>query len=79
MVDAVRGHCDAYVEVVSQRGVPHRLVSRFSGEPVVVRDPWGGVWTEDWYYGSPEMHADAAAALEPVCARLLAPQVGCAG
>jgi hypothetical protein len=71
MVNEVRASCDAYVEFVSRRDMPHPLVSRLTGRPVTVRDPWGGVWTSDWYYGSPAMHADAAAALEAVCAGLL--------
>lgn len=71
MVRQVRPGCDAYVEFVSQRGMPHQLRSRHTGDRVAVRDPWGGAWTEDWYYGSPEMHADAAAALAPVCSGLL--------
>jgi hypothetical protein len=70
MVSQVRTACDAYVEFVSRRGIPSRLISRHTGEPVTIRDPWGGVWTEDWYYGSPEMHADAATALAPVCSGL---------
>jgi hypothetical protein len=71
MVEEVRASCTAYVESVSRRGMPHRLVSRRNGEPVTVSDPWGGEWSTDWYYGSPDMHVDAAAALEPACAAIL--------
>ena len=66
-LDRVRDRCDRYVELASQRGMPHKLISRFSGEPVTVRDPWAGEWTEDWYYGSPEMHDDAANLLAKPC------------
>ncbi|MFT5502245.1 MAG: hypothetical protein ACI88G_002389, partial [Woeseiaceae bacterium] len=72
MVDHVRSKCDSYVELVSRRGMPHQLVSRFSGQPVTVRDPWAGEWTEDWYYGSPEMHEDATSALEKPCKSIAA-------
>lgn len=73
MLEEIRADCDACVEFVSRRGIPHRLRSRLSGKPVEVRDPWGGVWAEDWYYGSPEMHADAARALERACAPFARP------
>ncbi len=77
MVGAVRAGADAYVEVVSRRGMPQRLVSRDTGEPVALDtgrvDETGQkiLWTHNDYYPSPEMHADAAAALEPELRRLL--------
>lgn len=74
---------DRYVECVSTRGMPQPLVSRFTGEPVAVdleadKKPladgsgqsaslYKGVWWTNGYYPSPEMHQDAAAALEPAC------------
>jgi hypothetical protein len=64
MVAHLKGICDHYVEVVTSRGYPHRLTSRFTGEPVLVVDDWGGKWTENWYYPSPEMHIDAAHELD---------------
>lgn len=73
----VRGLCGQYVECVTHRGSPQPLFSRFTGEPVSV-DPAcdrpdfaGQVWTHNAYYPSPEMHEDAAAALLPVCERVL--------
>ncbi len=72
MVEQVRSMCDDYVECVTDRGSPQPLVSRFTGEPVEVnpandrRDLGHGVWSENRYYPSPEMHQDAAAALVDV-------------
>lgn len=72
MVDEVRRHCDRYVECVSKRGLPQVLLDRFTGERVTITDPWTSQpWSENWYYPSPEMHEDAANALEPICRGLL--------
>lgn len=77
MVNAIRKHADEYVEVVSDRGSPQPLHSRFTGEPCSVRlsddrpDFGDETWSENLYYPSPEMHVDAMSALEPVIARLL--------
>jgi Domain of unknown function (DUF6473) len=66
MVERIRELSDGYVECVSSRGWPQRLISRFTGEPVSI--DLGGTWTEyDRYYPSPEMHEDAAAALMEAC------------
>lgn len=66
MIRRLQGGCDDYVACVSSRGLPQSLVDRFTGEPLAVRDPWAGEWRSNGYYPSPEMHAKAAAALEPV-------------
>ena len=87
MVAKARRHCDAYVECVSARGLPQKLVSRFTGEPVTIdlrhdrkevnpgtgeaSSLYEGTWTENLYYPSPEMHQDAATALLSACRRLL--------
>jgi len=71
MIEAVRTHCTQYVECVSRRGMPQRLSSRFTGRPVTVSDPWGGSWRENSYYPTPEMHVDAADALERSCRALV--------
>jgi len=68
--------CSDYAECRSSRGLPHRLISRFSGEPVAVdfgalhAFMKGEMHTVNDYYPSPEMHEDAFAALAPVLARL---------
>jgi hypothetical protein len=72
MVRRVAAHADHYVEVSSARGMPNRLVNRFTGQPARVilgdaRRPAG----EDSYYPSPEMHEDAFAALSPTLDGLL--------
>jgi hypothetical protein len=79
MLDALRPHVAAYVECVSDRGSPQRLVSRFTGAPVTVspaddRPDLAGKrpWAENHYYPSPEMHEDGAGALRDVCARIAA-------
>jgi hypothetical protein len=77
-VGALRGDVDAYVEIVTRRGLPQPLLDRFTGAPASVTDPWTSeTWTENWYYPSPEMHLSAAAALEPVCRGFLDPHAPC--
>jgi len=62
MVDRIRILSDEYVECISSRGFPQRLISRFTGEPAAI--DMGGQRSEfDTYYPAPEMHADAADAL----------------
>ena len=66
MIDEIKDYCEEYVECISQRGMPQLLTSRFSGRKLsvtVAEEPW----TQNNYYASPEMHEDAAKALEPVC------------
>jgi hypothetical protein len=73
MISAIRPHFDRYIECVTARGLPQPLLDRFTGERTTVTDPWTSrPWTENWYYPSPEMHEDAALALEPVCRALSA-------
>ena len=75
MVADLRRDCDHYVECVTKRGLPQLLVDRFTGLPTTVTDSWTAKpWTKNWYYPSPEMHQDAARALEPVCKPLGNPQ-----
>ena len=72
MVDDVRRDCDRYVECVSKKGLPQPLLDRFTGEPVTITDPWTPQpWSKNWYYPSPQMHDDAADALEATCRDLL--------
>jgi hypothetical protein len=72
MVARLREMGDGYVECTSKRGLPQPLIDRFTGKRTTVTDPWTSApWKENWYYPSPEMHEDAADALEPIC-RLLA-------
>lgn len=78
MVEMIKPLSDLYVECVSTRGRPHLLggVDRvtkkepheFINFPSSIRD--GKVL--NWYYPSPEMHVDAARALEFACRRFLA-------
>jgi hypothetical protein len=77
MVDRIKGLSDEYVECVSARGLPQRLISRFTGEPVSVRhraDLGGGSQEFNPYYPSPEMQADAADALVEACRRHAVPR-----
>lgn len=77
-IEDVAALSDAYVECKSGRGLPHPLVSRFTGKPVNV--DFGAlhssmdeeVHATNAYYPSPEMHEDAFAALAPAIARLTA-------
>lgn len=77
MLAPLRRHASAYVECVSDRGSPQPLISRFTGQPVTVNtandrpDLASKPWAVNHYYPSPEMHADAAAALRARCRRLM--------
>lgn len=66
MIRELRPLCDHYVSCASSRGLPQRLTDRFTGEPVEIRDEWSGLWSHNDYYPSPEMHLQAADALERV-------------
>lgn len=70
MIEGIRGEADAYVECISNRGLPQLLISRFTGKPVSVQtraDLGGHTRRHNNYYASPEMHEDGANALESVC------------
>jgi hypothetical protein len=70
MIEQIRSMSDEYVECISSRGLPQRLVSRFTGEPVTIPDRTDLSRTRERinrYYPSPEMHADAADALVEAC------------
>jgi hypothetical protein len=72
MVEEVKRQCDRYVECVSKRGLPQILMDRFTGDRVTITDPWTSApWNENWYYPSPQMHEDAANALDSICRGLL--------
>ena len=67
MVDHLKPYCVDYVECVTSRGSPQRLISRFTGEPVSIKesdarpDLSSSPHQYNSYYPSPEMHEDAAA------------------
>lgn len=65
---------DYYVECVTERGTPQRLINRFTGKPTSIQmraDLGGRQKKYNDYYPSPQMHTDAANVLEPVCRGLL--------
>ena len=71
MIDDIRDYADEYVEVVSSRGMPNKLVNRFTGAPArVLLGDGARPASEDGYYPSPEMHEDAFEALRGPVARL---------
>jgi hypothetical protein len=73
MLEAIKPHAGCYVECISTRGMPQRLISRFTGEPGVVDYTRAGedfnVDAYNSYYPSPEMHVDAANALHEASLR----------
>lgn len=80
MIAEVKRHCDHYVECVTDRGMPQILIDRFTGKPTSISDEWtSGRWDKNWYYPSPEMHEDAADALEPVSRLLVGGEVAASG
>jgi hypothetical protein len=75
MVAELRGFADRYVECISRRGLPQKLLDR-NGAPAhfltYTQSPTEPVTkTENNYYPSPEMHEDAASLLAPICRDLL--------
>jgi hypothetical protein len=74
MLDKMAEFCDEYVEYVSSKGLPQRLYDK-NGKPTTVKRPhWDTkrqFTTHNRYYPSPEMQADAAELLAPVCRKML--------
>jgi len=75
-VNAVRELCDDYCECYSDRNTNHLLLSRTTGEPVVIdhgdlhETMRGHLERRNAYYPSPEMHEDAANVLVDAVRRL---------
>jgi hypothetical protein len=71
LLDEIRTACDHYVECVSDNGLPQPLFNRFDGEQTTIdytlRNDRPMVLSYNNYYPSPEMHRDAADALEAIC------------
>ncbi len=67
MLNQIKKYSDEYVECISGRGMPHLLISRFNNKPTMVDGLHGKRQMFDNYYPSPEMHIEAATALEKVC------------
>lgn len=61
-VDRIKEAATIYAEVVSTRGDPHYLVSRFTGAPIPDAGQPGGR-AVNAYYPTPEMHEDVAQVL----------------
>ena len=72
VVKELRKYSDSYVECITNRGRPHKLISRFTGEvsPVFLKGIGVSV-DHNWYYPSPEMHEDAADALTSIFKKYL--------
>ena len=73
MVETIKPWAQEFVECITCKGSPQPLFSRFTGQRVSVSDrPDLGSARQDTnsYYPSPEMHADAADALEVVCRKV---------
>ena len=71
MLEQLSLHANATVLAISNRGIPHKLISRFTGKPTQVRYPNGEYRGEDRAYPSPEMHEDAASMLLPAVRKIL--------
>ena len=77
MLESIKNDADAYVHCVTNRGIPQRLISRFTNKPAKVdpgqprKDLKGRLWTHNFYYPSPEMHEEAAELLIPVCEKFV--------
>jgi len=69
MVNRMQVHADAYVECVSTKGIPQKL---WPSDRVVEGAELEDGTLVNRYYPSPEMHAEAADLLEPVCRKFLA-------
>ena len=73
MIKQVKKYSDDYVECISTRGRSQLMISRFTGKPApidLIREDLRrlcGIQRHNKYYPSPEMHVDAARALEKMC------------
>lgn len=86
MIDALQPRVAAYVECLSTRGSPEPFINRFTGEHTVLRLGGGkefegivleandasGNGLHRMFYPTAAMHEDAARALQPAIAQLLA-------
>lgn len=77
MLESIKNEADVYVHCVTNRGIPQRLISRFTNKPAKVdpgrprKDLKGRLWTHNFYYPSPEMQEEAAELLIPVCKKFV--------
>ncbi len=77
MIEQVKEYSNEYVECVSKRGFPQRLINRFSGKPTKIDTAAAGQgirsrkWKYNKYYPSPEMHIDAANSLLDICQKFI--------
>lgn len=63
MVDLIKSDADDYIECVTNAGMPQKLISKKTGEPVTINkraDLGGNTKAFNDYYPSPEMHDVAA-------------------
>ncbi|MGH8001006.1 MAG: DUF6473 family protein [Brasilonema sp.] len=76
MLNQIKKYSHEYVECISGRGMPQLLISRFTYKPITLdplkmredlRSSDSSQKTFNNYYPSPEMHIDAAIALEKIC------------
>lgn len=68
VIDAVRTRSTSYVECISRTGLPQIL---WEADQAIDGTNLEGGRLVNRYYPSPQMHEEAAAALEPVCRALL--------
>ena len=67
IINIIAMECDEFVSCTTNRGLPQKLISRFTNKPVSIIDgPGKKPKTHNYYYPSPEMHTDAAKVLLPV-------------
>ena len=74
MINELKKYANHYVECISSRGKPHKLINRFTGNPTSItgREDLGSKKRAmNTRYPSPEMHLHAAEILEPVCQKYL--------
>ena len=74
MIEEMAGFCDEYVECISNVGLPQKLYDKNGNPTTVSRPPWdlkNPPMSQNTYYPSPEMHVEAANALEPYCRTFL--------
>jgi hypothetical protein len=73
MIDSIRPLAEDYVEVVTSRGMPQELFSRFSGEKTNITkraDLGGNKKDVNDYYPSSQMHMDTFRKVLPACESL---------
>jgi len=69
MVNTIKPFADEYLEFISKKGLPQKIISKEGGIPKLYRNGEVIIKKVNKYYPSPEMHEEAAQELFRICAK----------